>query len=108
LRRTGKWGRQQYFSRTEQRLKFALFEIIPKEWRYVMSCYFRHIKDVLDEAGVAVTTENKKDIDRIIHDLVDVEYKNCSNTWKAVKRQIKGDDRARSQFIKRLKKELMV
>jgi hypothetical protein len=42
-----------------------------------MSCYFRHMKDVLDEAGIEVTKENKKDIDRIIHGLVDVEYKNC-------------------------------
>ena len=42
-----------------------------------MSCYFRPMKDFLDEAGIEVTMENKKDIDRIIHGLVDVEYKNC-------------------------------
>jgi len=71
-----------------------------------MSCYFRHMKDVLDEAGVEVKKENKKDVDRIIHGLVDVEYKNCSPTWKAVKENIKGDDKARSKFIKMLKKEL--
>ena len=40
-----------------------------------MSCYFRHMKDVFEEAGVAVTNENKKVIDRIIHSLVNVEYK---------------------------------
>ena len=71
-----------------------------------MSCYFRHMKDVFDEAGIEVTKENKKEIDRIMHRLVDVEYKNCSPTWKAVKGQIKGDENIRSRFIKRLKKEL--
>ena len=73
-----------------------------------MSCYFRHMKDVLEEAGIEVTRENKKDIDGIIHGLVEVEYKNCPPTWKAVKERIKGDDRARSQFIQNLKKELKV
>jgi len=64
------------------------------------------MKDILEEAGIEVTKENKKDIDRIIHGVVDVEYKNCSPTWKAVKEQIKGDEKIRSRFIKKLKKEL--
>ena len=71
-----------------------------------MSCYFRHMKDVLDEAGVEVTKENKKDVDKIIHGLMDVEFKNCSPTWKAVKDHIKGDEKARTKFIKMLKKEM--
>jgi len=64
------------------------------------------MRDVLDEAGIEVTKENIKDVDRIIHDLVDVEYKNCSPTWKGIKEHIKGDDKARKQFIKKLKQEL--
>ena len=71
-----------------------------------MSCYFRQMKDVLEEAGIEVTKENKKDIDRVIHGLVDVAYKNCSPTWKTVKKLIQGDDKARSRFIKTLKKQL--
>lgn len=71
-----------------------------------MSCYFRHMKDVLDEAGIEITKENKKDVDRIIHGLVDVGYKNCPPTWKGVKEHIKGDDKARKQFIRKLKQEL--
>ncbi len=71
-----------------------------------MSCYFRHMKDVLEEAGIEVTKDNKKDIDRIIHRLVDVKYKNCSPAWKAVKEQIQKDDKIRQRFIKRLKAEL--
>jgi molecular chaperone GrpE (heat shock protein) len=71
-----------------------------------MSCYFRHMKDVLAAAGVEVTPENKKEIDRIIHEIVDVDYKNCSPTWKGVKEHIKQDDKARNQFIKKLKTKL--
>jgi hypothetical protein len=64
------------------------------------------MKDILEEAGVEVTKENKKEIDRIIHGIVDVEYKNCSPAWKAVKEHIKGDEKARTQFVKRIKKAL--
>jgi hypothetical protein len=35
-----------------------------------------------------------------------VEYKNCSPTWKEVKEHIRGDEKARSQFIERLKESL--
>jgi len=71
-----------------------------------MSCYFRHMKEILEETGVEVTKENKKEVDRIIHRVVGVEYKDCPPTWTAVKGHVKGDDRARSRFVKRLKKEL--
>jgi hypothetical protein len=71
-----------------------------------MSCYFRHMKDVLTEAGVEITPDNKKQIDQIIHDLVAVEYKNCSPTWKSVKEHIKSDEAMKAQFIKKLKQKL--
>ena len=71
-----------------------------------MSCYFRHMKDVLDQAGIEITKENKKEIDRIIHSLVDVEYKNCSPAWKAIKEHIKMDDQTKNRFIKSLKEAL--
>ncbi len=73
-----------------------------------MSCYFRHMKDVFEEAGVEVTKENKKGIDRVIHGVVKLEYKNCSPTWKVVKEHIKGDDNARNLFIEKLKEALKV
>ncbi len=71
-----------------------------------MSCYFRHMKDVLDEAGIEVDKENKKDIDRIIHEIVGVEYKNCSPTWKEVKARIKADEAACRRFVADLKRRL--
>jgi hypothetical protein len=71
-----------------------------------MSCYFRHMKDVLEEAGVEITPENKKEIDRVIHELVEVEYKSCSPTWKGVKERTKADQASRSRFATRLKEKL--
>ncbi|MBN1850433.1 MAG: hypothetical protein JW932_17830 [Deltaproteobacteria bacterium] len=71
-----------------------------------MSCYFRHMKDVLAEAGIEVTKDNKKEIDKIIHELVDVKYKDCSPTWKAVKERLNSDQKTRDAFVKKLKKRL--
>ncbi len=68
-----------------------------------MTCYFRHLTDVFDKAGVTVTKENKKDIDRVIHSIVGVEYKNCSATWKEVKKRIAEDEES---FVNMLKREL--
>ncbi len=69
-----------------------------------MSCYFRHMKDVLEEAGIRITEKNKKEVDRLLHELVGVEYKHCSPTWKAIKGHIKEDPAARKRFIERLRK----
>jgi hypothetical protein len=62
------------------------------------------MKDIFDEAGIKVTKENKQEVDKIIHGLFSQTYKNCSPTWKAVKEQIKGDDKVRGQFVGQLKK----
>jgi len=71
-----------------------------------MSCYFRHMKDVLSEAGIQVTPGNKKQVDRAIHDIVDVAYKDCSMTWKKLKQEILIDEQRRHDFVERLQKVL--
>jgi hypothetical protein len=58
---------------------------------------------LFEKAGITVTKENKKDIDRAIHSIVGVEYKNCSATWKEVKKEIAENE---ENFVKKLKKEL--
>ena len=71
-----------------------------------MSCYFRWMKDVLEEAGISVDKDNKQVVDRIIHEMVNVEYKNCSPAWKEVKEHIKTDPATRSRFVAELKQRL--
>jgi len=68
-----------------------------------MTCYFRHMKDVFVEIGVEVTKENKKEIDRKIHGILGVQYKDCSTTWKHVKARLADN---REAFINELRTRL--
>jgi len=65
-----------------------------------LTCYFRYMKDVFRRAGIEVTKENKREIDRVIHGIVGVEYKNCPATWREVKKRIADDPEA---FISELR-----
>ena len=67
-----------------------------------MSCYFRHIKDMLDEAGIEVGSGNWKQIDQAIHQIVGATYKDCPVTWQRIKQQIIGGEQKRQDFIKKL------
>jgi len=44
------------------------------------------------KTGIEVTTENKRDIDRGVHKIVGVEHKNCSATWREVRKKITEDE----------------
>jgi hypothetical protein len=65
-----------------------------------MPCYLRHLQHVFKKAGIEVTRENRREIDRVIHGIVDVGYKNCSATWKKVKKRIAEDEEG---FVSELK-----
>ena len=68
-----------------------------------MTCYFRHLKPIFEKAGITITTENKQNIDKTIHSIVGVNYKNCSATWKEVKKRITENE---TKFVNALKREL--
>ena len=72
---------------------------------FSMTCYFRHLKEVFQKAEITVTPQNKRQIDKIIHDVVGVEYKNCATAWRQVKQHLKKDE---ARFIERLKNELNI
>ena len=67
-----------------------------------MTCYFRHLKEVFKKADIEVTPENRQEIDKIIHDIVGVDYKNCPAAWKQVKTRILEDE---AGFVSTLKKK---
>ena len=71
-----------------------------------MSCHFRHLKDLLDEVGVKLTPDNKRQIDQAVHKIVGVEYKNCPVAWKTIKQQVIDDEKSRRDFIEKLKNAL--
>jgi ATP-dependent Zn protease len=68
-----------------------------------LTCYFRHLKDVFARAGINITKENKKEVDRVIHSIVGVKYKNCSAAWKEVKKRIAESE---GDFVYELQKKL--
>ena len=68
-----------------------------------MSCYFRHLKDVLAVVGVEVTPANKKDVDRALHEIVGVAYKDCPGAWKNLKLQM-ASEAGRAAVVKKLRK----
>ena len=67
-----------------------------------MSCYFRHIKDVLEEAKIVVTPENKKQIDKAIHNIIGTTYKDCPTTWNEIKNNFLNDQQKRKELIRKL------
>ena len=67
-----------------------------------MSCYFRHIESILDEAGIEVNPGNKKEIDQAFHQIVGTTYKDCPATWKKLKQEVIGDKQKRRELVKKL------
>jgi hypothetical protein len=70
-----------------------------------MSCYFRHLKEIFDSAGIEITRDNRKK-DEAIHKLLKVKYKDCPQTWKKIKENILQDEKKRKDFASELKKAL--
>jgi hypothetical protein len=66
-----------------------------------MTCYFMHLGRVFEKAGVTVTSENKREVDKVIHKLVGVEYKNCPSAWREVKKRIADSEDAFASQLKR-------
>jgi len=67
---------------------------------FAVTCYFRHIEHLFKKAGVQVTSGNKREIDRVIHGIVGVEYKNCPAVWRELKKMLAEDEES---FVSKLK-----
>ena len=55
-----------------------------------MSCYLRHLDDVLLAAGVRLTRENRHRVHSIIQEITGQE--GCPQVWKAVKLRLLRSD----------------
>ena len=66
-----------------------------------MTWYFRHMKNMFEKIGLEITADNKRAIDKHIHEILGIEYKNCSATWKEVKIRIAEDE---AGFLAEIKK----
>ena len=68
-----------------------------------MSCYLRHLDEVLGRAGIEVTKENRRQIDEAVHKMAGVEGRDCPRAWKEVKRMLAEDEEG---FIRKLRGSL--
>ena len=57
-----------------------------------MTCYLRHLQEIFNKAGIEVTKDNKRELDKMIHEIVSTKYKNCPATWREVKKRIAEDE----------------
>lgn len=71
-----------------------------------MSCYFRHMKEILIQVGIEVTPQNKKAVDQALHELVDVPYKACPAAWKAIKEKYLADPAGREALVRALNSKI--
>jgi len=69
-----------------------------------MTCYFRHLQSIFQKAGLQVTKTSRREVDRLIHEMLGVAYKDCPAAWREVKRRIAEDEEG---FISRLKDGLL-
>jgi hypothetical protein len=68
-----------------------------------MSCYFRRMKDILEQAGITVTPGNKREIDQFLHQMTGVTYKDCPAAWKKLKQDVLTNERKRRDLVRELK-----
>jgi hypothetical protein len=61
------------------------------------------LNKIFEKAGVTITKENKRDVDKTIHSIVGTSYKNCSATWKEVKKRIAENE---DEFVNALRSKL--
>ncbi len=53
-----------------------------------MTCYFRHLGKIFDQAGITVTAKNRQKLDKLVQDIVKPKVRDCPNTWKGVKKRL--------------------
>lgn len=68
-----------------------------------MTCYTRHLTDILKELDLEDTKENRRTLDRKIRKVLRRDKDGCSAVWKDVKEQIH-DTAKRDLLIGELKK----
>jgi predicted Fe-Mo cluster-binding NifX family protein len=68
-----------------------------------MSCYFRHLNSIFNEAGIKVTPANRRQVDQAIHQIVEIDYKDCPAAWKKLKQDVIRDEKKRREFIQELR-----
>ncbi len=60
----------------------------------------QHLNEIFQKAGITVTQENRQELDKIVHQLVKVNYKNCPQAWREIKKRIAEDEQGFTAQLK--------
>jgi hypothetical protein len=77
-------GQEFVIGNTRRRLITTETDIVP------VSCYLRHLDDVVTATGVKIGPDNRKEIDRTVKELLGLE--DCPDVWKEVKKRLAADE----------------
>ena len=55
-----------------------------------MSCYLRHLDDVVAATGLKLGPENRKEVDRTVKELLGLPE--CPDAWREVKKRLADDE----------------
>jgi hypothetical protein len=55
-----------------------------------VSCYLRHLDDVVTATGVKIGPDNRKEVDRTVKEVLGLE--DCPDVWKEVKKRLATDE----------------
>lgn len=56
-----------------------------------MSCYLRHLTKPLEQAGIILNKENRKQADQLVRAWAGQEGVQCNHAWRQVKVKISAD-----------------
>ena len=72
-----------------------------------MGCW-RWVKEVLKEAGIEVTDENKEKIEEVIHEVIGEtsKYERCSSDWRKAGKKLKADENEKRKLLGKLQATL--
>jgi len=70
-----------------------------------MSCYIRHLGDILDELGLTNNKETRKMLDKEIREILKKEEARCPEVWRDVKERIH-DLEQKKKLVSELKKRV--
>ncbi len=71
-----------------------------------MSCYTRHLGDLMGEAGLANTRENRQLVDRWLREILGYSATDeCRIVWQEVKRWLT-DPSLKQEMLRKLKQKL--
>jgi len=63
-----------------------------------MCCYFRHLSDLFEEAGIEVTKANRRAVNLHLAHAVGVDGTHCPTIWRQVKERL-GDPERRAELV---------